>query len=149
MTPWTIQSMEFSRLNTGAGGLSLLQEIFPTQESNQGLLHCRWILYQLSHQGSPTYRWLWKADQCCSLLVGTSSSAPGEGNGSPLRCSCLENPMGRGAWRASIHGVARVGHHWVAITTPPPPAWPLPPLSPLVNEFSPVSVSLLLFCCVH
>ena len=37
--------------NTGAGSLSLLQQIFPTQGSNQGLLHCRWILYQLSHQG--------------------------------------------------------------------------------------------------
>ena len=38
---------------TGAGSLSLLQRIFPTQESNQGLLHCRWLLYQLSYQGSP------------------------------------------------------------------------------------------------
>ena len=34
------------------GSLSLLQGIFPTQESNWGLLHCRWILYQLSSQGS-------------------------------------------------------------------------------------------------
>ena len=33
--------------------LSLLQQIIPTQESSQGLLHCRWILYQLSHKGSP------------------------------------------------------------------------------------------------
>ena len=39
--------------NTGVGGLSLLQGIFPTQGSNPGLLHCRRILYQLSHQGSP------------------------------------------------------------------------------------------------
>ena len=47
--------------NTGVGSLSLLQRIFPTQElnwgltqeSNQGLLHCRRILYQLSYQGSP------------------------------------------------------------------------------------------------
>ena len=39
--------------NTGVDCLSLLQGIFPTQESNQGLLHCRWILYQLSYQGSP------------------------------------------------------------------------------------------------
>ena len=38
--------------NTGVGSLSLLQGIFPTQESNQGLQHCRWILYQLSYQGS-------------------------------------------------------------------------------------------------
>ena len=39
--------------NTEVGSLSLLQQIFPTQESNWCLLHCRWILYQLSYQGSP------------------------------------------------------------------------------------------------
>ena len=39
--------------NTGVGSLPLLQGIFPTQESNQGLLHCRWSLYQLSYEGSP------------------------------------------------------------------------------------------------
>ena len=39
--------------NTRVGSLSLLPWIFPTQESNQGLLHCWWILYQLSYQGSP------------------------------------------------------------------------------------------------
>ena len=39
--------------NTGVGSLSLLQQIFPTQGSNAGLLHCRWILYQLSHKGRP------------------------------------------------------------------------------------------------
>ena len=39
--------------NTGVGSLSLLQGVFPTQESNPGLPHCRWILYQLSHKGSP------------------------------------------------------------------------------------------------
>ena len=39
--------------NTGVGSLSLLQRIFLTQESNQGLLHCRQILSQLSHQGRP------------------------------------------------------------------------------------------------
>ena len=39
--------------NTGVGSLSLLQQIFQTQESNWGLLHCRWILYQLSYQESP------------------------------------------------------------------------------------------------
>ena len=39
--------------NTGVGSLSLLQGLFPTQESNQGLQHCRQILYQLNNQGSP------------------------------------------------------------------------------------------------
>ena len=40
--------------NTGVGSLSLLQRIFPTQRSNQGLLHYRRILYQLNYQGSPS-----------------------------------------------------------------------------------------------
>ena len=39
--------------NTGMGSLSLFQEIFPTQGSNPGLPHCRQILYQVSHKGSP------------------------------------------------------------------------------------------------
>ena len=39
--------------NTGVGSLSLLQGIFSTRGSNPGLPHCRWIIYQLSHKGSP------------------------------------------------------------------------------------------------
>ena len=39
--------------NAGVGSCSLLQGIFPTQGSNPGLQHCRWILYQLSHKGNP------------------------------------------------------------------------------------------------
>ena len=89
-TPWTIQSVEFSRTeywcgqlfhspgdllnpgteprspalqvdslpaepsgkpkNAGVGSLSFLQQIFPTQESNRGLLCCRWFLYQVSYE---------------------------------------------------------------------------------------------------
>ena len=33
--------------------------------------------------------------------------SPGEGNGNPLQCSCLKNPMNRGAWRTAVHGVAK------------------------------------------
>ena len=47
-SPWNSPSQ-----NTRVGSLSLLQEVFPTQGSNPGLLHCRWILYQLSHKGNP------------------------------------------------------------------------------------------------
>ena len=36
-----------------------------------------------------------------------SGRCPGEGNGSPLQHSCLENPMDRGAWRGAVHGVAK------------------------------------------
>ena len=52
--------------NTGVVSLSLLQQIFQTQKSNQGLLHCKKILYHLSYQGSPndtssshTRSWTW------------------------------------------------------------------------------------------
>ena len=40
--------------NAGVGNLSLLQGIFPTQGSNPGLMHCRQMLYLLSHKGSPS-----------------------------------------------------------------------------------------------
>ena len=46
-TSWTTGKPK----NTGVGSPSLLPQIFPTQESNLGLLHCRRILYQLSYQG--------------------------------------------------------------------------------------------------
>ena len=42
-----------------------------------------------------------------------SGSSPGEGNGNPLQYSCLENPMHRGAWQATVHGIARVGQNLV------------------------------------
>ena len=53
--------------NTGVGSLSLLQRIFPTQESNWGLLHCRWILYQLSYYGSPLI--LFQQEKCKETQV--------------------------------------------------------------------------------
>ena len=46
-------SMEFSRQEYGVGSHCLLQGILPTHGSNPGFLHCRQILYHLSHQGSP------------------------------------------------------------------------------------------------
>ena len=60
--------------NTGVGSYSLLQGIFPTQGLNPGLLHCRWIHYQLSHQGSNGHE------------LGQTLE-DGEGQGSPVCCS--------------------------------------------------------------
>ena len=45
--------------------------------------------------------------------------SPGEGNGNSLQFSCLENPMDRGIWQATVDRVARVGHDLA--TKPPPP----------------------------
>ena len=128
--------------NTEVGSLSLLQGVFPTQGSNSGLLHCRRILYWLSHQGSPKIlEWVacpfssrsshprnWTRVSCIAGRFFTSwllpvscfpdgsdgkasayiardlGSIPGLGrsprerNGNPLQYSCLENPMGGGAW---------------------------------------------------
>ena len=58
MTPWTIATKLLSPWNspgknTGVDSRSTLQWIFPTQGSNPGLVHCRQILYYLSHQGTP------------------------------------------------------------------------------------------------
>ena len=42
-----------------------------------------------------------------SRLIPGSGRSPEEGNGIPLQYSCLENPMDRGAWRATVHGMAK------------------------------------------
>ena len=66
--------------NTGVGSLSLLQGISLTQGSNRGLLHCRWILYQLSHQESPRIlEWV-----ACPFSRG--SSQPRNWNRGLLHC---------------------------------------------------------------
>ena len=39
--------------------------------------------------------------------IPESERSPGEGNGNPLQYSCLENPVDRGAWRATVHRVAK------------------------------------------
>ena len=42
-------------------------------------------------------------------LIPVWGRSPGEGNGNPLPYSCLENPMDRGGWWATVHGVAKSG----------------------------------------
>jgi len=67
--------------NTGVSRLSLLQGIFPTQESNSGLPHCRRILYQLSQQGSPSqhqglFQWISSSHQVAKVLDFSFSISP-------------------------------------------------------------------------
>ena len=89
--------------NIGVGSLSLLQGIFLTQESNQGLLHYRQILYQLSYQGSPRYkRWFMGKESACNAedqedagsIPGSGRSSEG-GNDNPLQYSCLKKSHGQ------------------------------------------------------
>ena len=50
-------------------------------------------------------------ESTCSVgdpgLIPGLERSPGEGNGNPLQYSCLENPMDRGAWWATVHGIAK------------------------------------------
>ena len=59
-------------------------------------------------------RWVSSKESTCqaedSGSIPGSGGSPGEGDGNPLQYSCLGNPMDRGAWRATVHGVARVRH---------------------------------------
>ena len=65
--------------NSGVGSLSFVQGIFPTEGSNSDLPHCRWIVYQLSHKGSPRIlEWV-------AYPFSSGSSQPGNQTG----VSCL------------------------------------------------------------
>ena len=64
LCPW-----HFRAKITGVGQHILVQGIFLTQGSNLSLLHCRWILYQLSHQGSPV-------TTCLTILESLHCSIP-------------------------------------------------------------------------
>ena len=44
-------------------------------------------------------------------LIPGSGRSPGEGNGNPLQYSCLENPMDKGTWQATVYEVTKVGHN--------------------------------------
>ena len=85
--------------NIGAGSLSLLQGIFLTQESTQGLLHCRWILYQLSYQGSLGLGYhqtiLWQTPKWTS-----NSSVDKEST-----CNCMRPVLIPGSGRSSGEGI--------------------------------------------
>ena len=65
--------------NTGVGILSLFRGAFPTQGSNPGLLHCSWILYKLSHNGSARIlQW---------VAYPFSSGTSGPRNGTEISCT--------------------------------------------------------------
>ena len=74
------------------------------------------IVVLLNAVTSPLCSSVSKASACNAGDLGSisgSGRSPGEGNGNPCHYSCLENPMNRGAWQATVHGVSRVGHDLV------------------------------------
>ena len=56
----------------------------------------------------------WAGDTRDAGSITGSGSSPGGGHGNPLQCSCLENPMDRGAWQLQSTGSQRVGHEGCA-----------------------------------
>ncbi|KAI4548589.1 hypothetical protein MG293_000919 [Ovis ammon polii] len=75
---------------------------YPTWKGlNLGLLHCKHILNQLSYEKSPQFY------MKSSKYFIDVSQKNGEGNGTPLQYSCLENPIDGGAWWAAVHGVVK------------------------------------------
>ena len=56
----------------------------------------------------------------CGFDPWVGKTPPGEGNDNPLQYSCLENPMDRGAWQATVHGVARIRHDLATKSQPAP-----------------------------
>ena len=89
-----------------------------------GLPHCRWILDQLSHQENQRrgFKSVWDSSQVEIVIknppanardtrdvgsVPRSGRSPVAGHGNPLQYSCLENPMDRGAWWATVHRVTK------------------------------------------
>ena len=69
-------------------------------------LHFQDMIMTQGFQGSPSI----KEPSCQCKRHGFSpwvGKIPGAEHGNPLQCSCLENPMDRGAWQATVHGVAQ------------------------------------------
>ena len=126
--------------NPGVGSLSLLQWIFLTQDLNQSLLHCRWILYQLSYQGS---LWFLRQDENSHCSFSLLSLGPLElekascylgktFRNTPLprkihmiltSASCGEPELSPPCF--SVHGILQARMlEWVAISFSRGPSWP-------------------------
>ena len=130
LCPW-----HFPGKNTGAGSHILLQGIFPRDWTCISCVFCIadrlltcWVIREVSQTQKDKERValsLWWAfpggsdgkESVCH--VGDSGSIPGsgrsrEGNSYLLHYFCLENPMDRGAWKATIHGVAK---SWIRLSS--------------------------------
>ena len=83
-------------------------DCIPPGFSVHGIFQARtleWVAISFSRGSSPTRDRTWIS--CVAGRFFTTKPPEGEGNGTPLQCSCLENPMDRGAWWAAVHGVAK------------------------------------------
>ena len=83
---------------------------FPPHHSRSKPAYTMWFSWELVFTRLP--RWLSVKESACSAgdvsSIPRSEKFPGEGNGNPCQYSCLENPMDKGAWWATVHGVTKV-----------------------------------------
>ena len=129
MTPWTVVhqvllSMGFHRQEYCSGLLSLSRvSSWPRDQTCIFCFSCigRQILYHWTTWEAPWADWgidkvncpWWLSGKESACIAGNMSSIPGlgrslgEGNGNRLQCSCLENPIDRGAWQSTVHWVAK------------------------------------------
>ena len=108
--------------NTGVGSLSLLQRIFPTQELNQGLLHCRQIHYQLSSLGSPNKQInIFKIEREYLQRQPQGNSSKISTNDASLVAQLIKNPPAMlETWVRSLGWVDLQRREWLPI----PVFWP-------------------------
>ena len=102
-----------------------LKSLLQHHSSKASILQCSvFFIVQLSHPYMTTGKTIALTigtfvGKVMSLLLNILSRfVIGEGNGTPLQYSCLENPMDGGAWKAAVHGSLRVGHDWATSLSP-------------------------------
>ena len=126
-TPWNSPGQ-----NTGVDSHSLLQRIFPTPGSNPGLLHCRQILYQLSHKGSLER----ELGTCISNKLPCGADAAGPWTAlwvaRELSCSVMSDSLT--PWTAVCQAPLSMGfsrqEYWRGLLCPPPGDLPDPWIKP-------------------
>ena len=96
-----LQTLSHNKSFTGGSVVKRRRQWHPTPVLLPGKSHGRRSLVGCSPWGRK------ESDTTERLHFHFSLSCIGEGNGNPLQYSCLENPMDRGAWQATVHGVAK------------------------------------------
>ena len=112
-------NLENSAVATGLEKVSFHSN--PKERQCQRMLYCTIAL--ISHASKVMLKilqarlQLYVNHELPDVKAGFRKGRGGEGNGNPLHYSCLENPMDRGAWQATVHGVTGVRHD---LATKPP-----------------------------
>ena len=109
----TIQGVKQSDVVSGSAYkhmFSSTQPVFVFWLEHLNHLHLRWLTCMILPYISPWLPW-WLSGTESACNAGDpglgGEDPPGEGNGNPLQYSCLENPMDRGTWWATVHGVTK------------------------------------------